>query len=120
LTIPLWDIKNNCIRRPYIDELSEAIYTLIQLLSVGEITSYGDLAKLLDISPRLVGRILGKNKDLVIIPCHRVVMKNLKLGGYSIGIEFKKKLLRLEGSLDEEDRVKRENYRILYDFLMDP
>jgi len=56
----------------------------------------------------------------VIIPCHRVVMKNLKLGGYSIGIEFKKKLLRLEDSLDEEDRVKRDNYRSLYDFLMDP
>ncbi len=120
MTIPLWDVKNNCIRKPNIDELSEATYTLIQLLGIGEVTTYGDLAKLLDVSPRLIGRILGKNKDLVIIPCHRVIMKNFKTGGYSIGIEFKRKLLELEGSLDSDGFVKRENYRSLYDFLTDP
>ena len=120
MTIPLWDIRDNCVRKPDIKDLSEATYALIQLLSIGEVTSYGDLAGLLDVSPRLIGRILGMNKKLVIIPCHRVVMKNLKLGGYSIGLEFKKKLLRLEGSLDDEGFIKRDNYKSLYDFLMDP
>jgi len=63
LTIPLWDVKNSCIRKPSIDELSEATYTLIQLLGMGEVTTYGDLARLLDVSPRLIGGILGKRRN---------------------------------------------------------
>lgn len=120
MTIPLWDVRDNCIRRPSIQELSEAVYALIQLLDIGEVTSYSDLARLLSISPRLVGRILGENSDLVVVPCHRVVMKNLNLGGYSIGVEFKKKLLRIEGSLDSKNSIRRSCYKSLYDLLMDP
>jgi len=34
-----------------------------------------------------------------VIPCHRVVAANGGLGGFTGGLEWKRKLLRLEGSL---------------------
>jgi len=37
------------------------------------------------------------NRIGVLIPCHRVVNKNGKLGGYGGGLWRKKKLLELEG-----------------------
>jgi len=39
---------------------------------------------------------LGQNPLPIIIPCHRVVASNGRLGGYSGGIEMKSYLLRLE------------------------
>jgi len=45
---------------------------------------------------RAVGNAVGKNPIPVIIPCHRVIREDRSLGGFSSGIEIKKKLLRLE------------------------
>ena len=38
----------------------------------------------------------GKNPYPIIIPCHRVICSNGKIGGYSGkgGVEFKRKILR--------------------------
>lgn len=38
----------------------------------------------------------GRNKLVVLIPCHRVIGTNGSLTGYSGGIENKKRLLELE------------------------
>lgn len=46
---------------------------------------------------RGVGNALAKNPVPIIIPCHRVLRKNRELGGYSAGVEIKKKLLEIEG-----------------------
>ena len=46
---------------------------------------------------RAVGRVMALNPVPVIIPCHRVTAANGGLGGYSGGLEMKKKLLTLEG-----------------------
>ncbi len=78
--------------------LKELVYTLIQLVPIGKVTTYGSLAKILNIHPRVVGRILAKNERLIEIPCHRVVRSSGEIGGYRGGsIEFKAKLLKLEG-----------------------
>ncbi|MFR9165552.1 MAG: methylated-DNA--[protein]-cysteine S-methyltransferase [Dysgonomonas sp.] len=45
---------------------------------------------------RAVGSANGANDIPIIIPCHRVVNSNNKLGGYAYGIEVKEKLLELE------------------------
>ncbi len=47
---------------------------------------------------RAVGQALGRNPLPVIIPCHRVVASDGKLGGFSGGVEMKRHLLWLEGS----------------------
>lgn len=48
---------------------------------------------------RAVGSANGKNPIPIVIPCHRVVGANGSLGGYSSGLEHKRALLELEGSL---------------------
>lgn len=46
---------------------------------------------------RAVGRILSMNPLPIFIPCHRVVRVDGSLGGFSAGIELKRKLLEIEG-----------------------
>lgn len=51
---------------------------------------------------RAVGRANGANPVPVIIPCHRVIANDGKLGGYSAGEGIKEKLLEIEGCLSLE------------------
>ena len=64
----------------------------------GETCSYEDLAD--DIgatgAQRAVGRANGQNRIGIIIPCHRVVNKGGRLGGYGGGLWRKQFLLDLE------------------------
>jgi methylated-DNA-[protein]-cysteine S-methyltransferase len=64
----------------------------------GKITTYGKIAKKLKTSPRAVARALATNPSPIKIPCHRVIMSNGELGGYSGkgGIKRKKELLEEE------------------------
>ncbi len=47
---------------------------------------------------RAVGSTLAKNPLPLIIPCHRIIRSDGKMGGFSApgGITFKKKMLELE------------------------
>jgi methylated-DNA-[protein]-cysteine S-methyltransferase len=67
----------------------------IQSIPYGETMTYGDVAKVMNTSPRAIGVAMRLNPLPIFIPCHRIVAKN-SIGGYSIGIEIKKKLLKLE------------------------
>ncbi len=49
-------------------------------------------------SARAVGRAVGSNDLMILVPCHRVIGKNNTLTGYKFGIEKKKYLLDLEQS----------------------
>ena len=49
---------------------------------------------------RAVGQSLKKNPYPGIIPCHRVIRSDGKLGGYSKGTQKKKKLLKKEGVIE--------------------
>ena len=49
---------------------------------------------------RAVGQALGKNPLPVVIPCHRVLASDGKLGGFSGGVEVKRQLLSLEAAAD--------------------
>ncbi len=64
----------------------------------GQTITYKGLAEDLG-SPkafRAVGRALGKNPWPLFIPCHRVVASDGLLGGFSGGLEIKKRLLDFE------------------------
>ena len=72
------------------------------IIKYGEIKFYSDIAKELKSSPRAVGNACGKNKCLIIIPCHRIVSKNVKnSSGYSSfgGLIHKNILLSFEKTL---------------------
>ena len=67
----------------------------------GETTTYAALAAAAG-SPkaaRAVGQCMAGNRVPLIIPCHRVLGSDRRLGGFSApgGIELKRRLLRLEG-----------------------
>lgn len=80
-------------------EFEKRIYQDLSLIAYGETLSYQDLANQINSpnSARAVGNALGKNPLLLLIPCHRVICKNGKLGGYVLGGEKKRELLGLEG-----------------------
>ncbi len=68
----------------------------VRKIPYGETITYKELAERVGSSPRAVGQALKKNPVPIIVPCHRVVAKN-GLGGFSSGVEVKRKLLKLEG-----------------------
>ena len=88
------------------DELDLSIATPFQcevweatkLIPYGETRSYawvvGQMGK--PKAVRAVGQALGKNPLPIIIPCHRVITSDGKLGGFSEGLEMKRFLLNLE------------------------
>jgi len=75
------------------------VWELILKIPYGQTLSYGELACKLKSSPRSVGGACGKNPIPIIIPCHRVLKANNKIGGFSPGfsISTKASLLQLEG-----------------------
>ncbi|MEK7210967.1 MAG: MGMT family protein, partial [Candidatus Binatota bacterium] len=57
---------------------------------------------------RAVGNALGRNPIPIIVPCHRVVRSDGTLGGYALGLDWKKRLLDLERShLGDRPRGRR-------------
>ena len=79
--------------------LEQKVYKKLLDVPKGKITTYGDLAKAVGLKngQRTIGKIMNKNPFPVIIPCHRVVMSNGKIGGYAYGEHVKTKMLSDEG-----------------------
>jgi len=75
------------------------VLALTARIGYGKVYSYGEIAEKLGKpkSARAVGAALGKNPMPIIVPCHRVVASGGKLGGFSGGVDIKRKLLHLEG-----------------------
>ena len=78
----------------YKDVLNE-----VYKIPYGETVSYKYIANKMDNSKayRAVASANAANPIPIIIPCHRVLAKGGKLGGYGGGIKIKKYLLNLEG-----------------------
>ena len=79
-------------------KLQKKIWHQLRLIKYGSTKTYGDIARVLNTSPRYVGNVCGQNNHLLVIPCHRVVRSDGSLGGFSGlgGIKLKRKLLDLE------------------------
>jgi len=79
--------------------LDQLVYKKLLRVPKGKITTYGELAKAVGLKngQRVIGRIMNKNPFPVIVPCHRVVNSNGKIGGYAYGQDVKNKMLTKEG-----------------------
>ncbi len=77
------------------------VWEITRLIPYGETRSYAWVAEQIKKpqAVRAVGQALGKNPLPIIVPCHRVVASNGKLGGFSGGVEMKRYLLFLETSV---------------------
>ncbi len=73
----------------------------------GTVTTYGKLAEKVGNkkAARAVGNAVAANPLCLVIPCHRVVKSDGKIGGFGYGPELKKKLLRNEGIKLKGDRI---------------
>ena len=78
---------------------ADDVYGILARIPEGKVTTYGDIAKALGHpnASRAIGRILNKNSNPVVVPCHRVVMSDGNIGGYAFGKARKRELLKKEG-----------------------
>ena len=76
------------------------VWQATRLIPYGETRSYAWIAEQIGKpgAARAVGQALARNPLPVIVPCHRVVTNDGKLGGFSRGLKMKKYLLALEAS----------------------
>ncbi len=76
------------------------VWEITRLIPYGETRSYAWVAAQTKRpkAMRAVGQALSKNPLPIIVPCHRVVASDGKLGGFSGGVEMKRSLLSLETS----------------------
>jgi methylated-DNA-[protein]-cysteine S-methyltransferase len=88
------------------------VYNLLIRIPNGKVTTYGDIAKHFGNKKlaRSVGKILHNNPNPIIVPCHKVVSSNGKIGGYAFGLKMKKNLLEKEGIIILQDGT-IENFR---------
>ena len=79
--------------------LEQKIYKKLSEVPKGKVTTYGELSKAVGLKngQRYIGNVMNKNPYPVIIPCHRVVMSDGKIGGYYYGADVKTKMLNKEG-----------------------
>jgi methylated-DNA-[protein]-cysteine S-methyltransferase len=75
------------------------VATTLRQVPYGEIVSYSDLARLAGYpkAQRAAGTFCARNRYPLVVPCHRVVGAT-GIGSYgSLGVDYKRRLLALEG-----------------------
>ena len=76
-----------------------AVWKALRTIPPGQTRTYAEVAGLIGRpkAARAVGQACGANPIPVLIPCHRVLSSDGGLGGFSAGLEWKKRLLAVEG-----------------------
>jgi methylated-DNA-[protein]-cysteine S-methyltransferase len=77
----------------------EALAGALRSVPWGEVVTYGELSALAGRrrAARAAGTFCAENRFSLFVPCHRVVSVG-GIGGYgSLGVEYKRRLLELEG-----------------------
>lgn len=80
-------------------EFQKSVWREMLKIPAGETKSYGEVAAAIG-NPkavRAVGGACGANPIPVLVPCHRILAANKKIGGFSGGLEWKHDLLSREG-----------------------
>ena len=87
--------------------LSTRVYTKLLQVPEGKVTTYGDLAKAvgLENGQRVIGTIMKKNPFPGIVPCHRVVKSDGKIGGFAYGERIKSQMLVKEGIKIKDGKI---------------
>jgi len=80
-------------------EFQKSVWREMLKIAAGQTKSYGEIAQAIGKpkAVRAVGGACGANPIPVLVPCHRVLAANKKLGGFSGGLDWKRSLLAREG-----------------------
>ncbi|KAF2476590.1 DNA binding methylated-DNA--cysteine S-methyltransferase [Lindgomyces ingoldianus] len=65
-----------------VTEYQTRVYTLLQQIPKGKITSYAAMARALNSSPRAIGGALRSNPFAPEVPCHRCIASTGFVGGF--------------------------------------
>jgi O-6-methylguanine DNA methyltransferase len=77
-----------------------AVWERLLAIPYGETRSYAEIAQAVGqpAAVRAVGAANGANPIALVVPCHRVIASDGRLGGYGGGLRLKAKLLAMERS----------------------
>ena len=80
-------------------EFQKSVWNALRKIPRGKTKSYGEIARAIGRpkAVRAVGGACGANPIPVLVPCHRVLAANKKIGGFSGGLNWKRDLLTREG-----------------------
>lgn len=80
-------------------EFQQALYKALLEIPYGQTVSYGQAAQLAGHkgAARACGSALSLNPLPVIVPCHRVICQDGRIGGYTPDVRYKEALLQIEG-----------------------
>ncbi len=88
-------------------EFQLRVWNALRQIQRGAVRSYAGIAA--DVGQprgmRAVGMANARNPVAVVVPCHRVIDKDMTIGGYSAGLPLKRYLLALEGVRVVGERV---------------
>ena len=81
-----------------VSPFQRAVWEATRDIPRGQTSSYGELAARVGRpgAARAVGQAMAHNPWPIVVPCHRVVASDGRLGGYGGGLDMKERLLRLE------------------------
>jgi methylated-DNA-[protein]-cysteine S-methyltransferase len=86
-----------------VSAFDRSVYETARAIEPGRTMTYGEIARQLGDTAlaRDVGQALARNPFAIVVPCHRVVASNGKLGGFSAsgGVSTKQRMLTIEGGL---------------------
>jgi methylated-DNA-[protein]-cysteine S-methyltransferase len=77
------------------DSTYSRIYRAVKEVPYGSTKTYGEIARQVGTSPRVVGQAMANNPTPLVIPCHRIVASK-GTGGFSPDVEIKELLLAME------------------------
>ncbi|RYD02891.1 hypothetical protein N752_23045 [Desulforamulus aquiferis] len=79
-------------------DFQRSVLEVVSRIPYGSFLSYGNIAKEIGKpkGARAVGGAVGSNPWLLVVPCHRVLASNGGLGGFSSGLSWKRRLLKIE------------------------
>ena len=96
------DLSGIVLDTARVPDFHRSVYAIARGIPPGRTLTYGEIAERLGDpgAARDVGQALGENPFPIVVPCHRVLAANGKLGGFSApgGTATKLKLLRIEGA----------------------
>jgi len=96
------DLADIALDMTAVPDFNRQVYEVARRIPPGRTRSYGEIATELGdrLLARDVGQALGQNPFAIIVPCHRVMGANGKVGGFSAngGVETKLRMLTIEGA----------------------
>jgi methylated-DNA-[protein]-cysteine S-methyltransferase len=103
------DLRDIAVDLDEVSQWRRDVYQVLRGVDPGETITYGEIANRLGNphAAREVGQAMGSNPVPIIVPCHRCLAADNKMGGFSApgGISTKLRLLGIEGAATPEGQT---------------